>query len=172
MDVILALITCGFISLIFNIIKTPFCTKFLWDNKYFKGRYVMAEIIYYDCVQLERWSYDVTIVNYVMNGKSIDALIEGKKGQRVGEKIHIITDGEVTFCTQKNWREFITGTYIIKIIICFLLGDFFVGHFKEINVNYIILSILINVILVLAYPIFYREFIKSLKSASGWHEKL
>lgn len=172
MDVTFASIAFAFILCLFEIIMIPFRNKILWDNKRFKGTYVMAEIVYYDRIKLSKSVNDVTIVNYMMNGKSIDALIQGKKGKKIGEKIQIITDGEVAFCVQTNWRDIITSGYIMKIIACLLLGYFFFMHLEEINGYYIICCIVFDSVLALTQPSSHRRFIKILKAEAGWHENV
>lgn len=172
MDVTFASITFAFLLFLFDIVAIPFRNKILWDNKRFKGIYVMAEIVYYDRIELSKSAIDVTIVNYMMNGKSVDALIQGKQGKEIGEKIKIKTDGEIAFCVQTNWRDIITGSYIIKIIVCLLLGYFFFMHLEEINGYYIIGCIIFDCMLVLTQPSSYRQFIKILKTEAGWHENV
>lgn len=166
----LGLVTFFFILFLFNVIIIPFRNKILWDNKHFKGKYVTAEIIYYDQIQEGKKVYDVTIVNYEMNGKSIDALLDGKKGKKIGEKIEIVTDGEVAFCVKKGWRDIFDD---IKMVILFVpFGYLFFKNFSELNFYCVVFCSLLAVFLIIIHPITYRNFIKGLKAEAGWHENL
>ena len=166
----LGLVTFFFILFLFNVIIIPFRNKILWDNKHFKGKYVTAEIIYYDQIQEGKKVYDVTIVNYEMNGKSMDALLDGKKGKKIGEKIEIVTDGEVAFCVKKSWRDIFDD--IKMVILCVPFGYIFFKNLGELNVYCVVFCIMLNIFLVIMHPITYRSFIKGLKAEAGWHENL
>lgn len=164
------LITFFFILLFFEVVTIPFRNKLLWDNKHFKGTYVTAEIIDYDRVRSGKSIYNVTIVNYVTNGKSIDALLYGKQGAKIGEHIDIVTDGEVAFCIKKGWRDIRND--IIKIILCVPLGYVFFKYFNELNVYCIIYCIIFNIFLIIVRPVNHREHNKGLKTKLGWYENL
>lgn len=164
------LITIFFILFLSNVIIIPFRNKILWDNKRFKGQYVTAEIIYYDKVRFGKIIYNVTIINYVMNGKSIDALLDGKNGAKIGEKIDIITDGEVAFSIKKSWRDI--SNDIKRIILCLLFGYIFFKNIVELNIYCVTFCICLNIFLIIVWPITERRHIKALKTQLGWYENV
>lgn len=176
-----ALLTFLSMMVLFSVIQDMLYTsKIIWNNKFFKGTRVMGEVLYHDSVSMGRNTCDVTVVNCKLNGKSIDVLIPGNRGQKagtvIGEKIEIITDGEIAFCVQRNWRNINPdyGNLKGKITIGLLFGGLAYLYliFEPINIYFLVFSILINVILIARPLRSYRNLTYSLKSASGWHENL
>lgn len=166
---------------LFSVIEDVLYTsKIIWNNKFFKGTRVMGEVLYHDSVSMGRNTCDVTVVNCKLNGKSIDVLIPGNRGQKagtiIGEKMEIITDGEIAFCVQRNWRNINPdyGNLKGKITFGLLFGGLAYLYLtvEPINIYFLIICILINVILIARPLRNYRNLTHSLKSASGWHENL
>lgn len=152
-----------------ELITTPFEHKLLWDNKKFKGYRVDAEVIYFDTVKFDRWTYDVTVLNYYLYGKSKDALLLKKGGDKIGDTIEIISDGEISYRVKRDWRDIINRKTCVAMVVCCLLGPVFLTNLDSINIYFFIGCIIFEIIITLRFPISNRDFYRVLKKKAGWH---
>ncbi len=160
-----------FFDFLFTFIRIPLqYSKMLWNDKRFKGTYVTAEVLYHDEMQGSRWTTRVTVINYVMNGRSIDVLIDGTVGEP-GEKIEVITDGEFASLAKPNRRDVFNN---VKQMISFWVvsGILFFVFLKYINVYSIIVWILWEICKTVMLPYTWRGKIRGLKEQAGWHENV
>ena len=145
-------------------------SKMLWNDKRFKGTYVTAEVLYHDEMQGSRWTTRVTVINYVMNGRSIDVLIDGTVGEP-GEKIEVITDGEFASLAKPNRRDVFNNVKQM-ISFCVVSGILFFVFLKYIKVYLIIVWILWEICKTVMLPYTWRDNIRGLKEQAGWHENV
>ncbi len=160
-----------FFECLFTFIEVPLqYSKMLWNDKRFKGTYVTAEVLYHDELRGGRAVVKATVINYVMNGRSIDVLINGTVGEP-GEKIGIITDGEFASLAKPNRRDVFNN---VKQMItpCIVSGILFFVFLKYINVYLIMLWIVWEICKIVILPYAWRDNIKQFKKDSGWHENV
>lgn len=152
-------------------IKIPLqYTEMVWNNKRFKSTYVTAEVLYHDELRGNRTVVKTTVINYVMNGKSIDVLLYGTI-REPGEKIEIITDGEFASLAKPNRRDIFNNVKHM-ITTCIVSGILFFAFLKYINVYIIMVFILWSICKIVIWPYVWRDMIKGLKEWSGWHENV
>ena len=171
MNPFLVMILYYFFDFLFTFIRIPLqYTKMLWNDKRFKGTYVTAEVLYHDEMQGRGWPARVTVINYVMNGRSIDVLIDGTVGEP-GEKIEVITDGEFASLAKPNRRDVFNNVKQM-ISFCVVSGILFFVFLKYINVYSIIVWILWEICKTVMLPYTWRDNIRGLKEQAGWHENV
>ncbi|MCM1497038.1 MAG: hypothetical protein NC124_01070 [Clostridium sp.] len=162
---------CGlcFVATLGTLITTPFRYKLLWNNKKFKGFRIAAKVIYFDTVQLDKWTYDITVLNYKLNGKSKDTLLIKKGRDKIGDIIEIISDGEVSYRVKRDWGDILNKKTCIAMVVCCLSGLVFFTNLENINVYFLVGCVVFEIITTLRLPISERNFYRLLKKEAGWH---
>lgn len=132
---------------------------------------VMAEIIYFDEISFIKGSCKVTIVNYLNNGSQQDAVILRAKKDKIGDKIQIVTDGNIA--VRKNVA--IKEGRSAGINIIFLIGLLIVGKYiifnEEIICMFALATLLgVMLIIVILYPLFYKAYDSEIKEKLGWRK--
>lgn len=117
----------------------------IWE-KCFHGEYFDAEIIYFDSVTVARKDVDVTVVNYMCNGKSRDVMLRKKGGEKIGDIINIITDGKVAYRTKRDWRDIINKEVIGNTILMIFSGYVTINHIGEVSFGWIIFCVIFLII--------------------------
>lgn len=155
-------LTLGFL------IREPIKHKLLWDNKKFRGYRIAAEIIYFDTVQLGKGTHDITVLNYTLCGKSKDTLLLKKKGDKIGDTIEIISDGEVSYRVKRDWKDIFNSRMCTAFIVCCLSGFIFYANLESINMYLFLGCIILEIINLLLFPISNRSFYRQIKKELGW----
>ncbi|MDE6626702.1 MAG: hypothetical protein K2K56_10105 [Lachnospiraceae bacterium] len=158
-----------FVETLVTLIITPFEHKLLWDNKKFKGYRIDAKVIYFDTVKYGKGTIDITVLNYNLYGKSKDTLLLKKEGDKIGDIIEIISDGEVSYRVKRDWRDILNKRTCAAMVVCCLSGLAFFTNLDSINIYLFIGCIVLEIIHIPRHSISDRKFYRQLKKAAGWH---
>ncbi len=131
----------------------------------------MAEIICFDEIHYFRGVSKVSIVKYKTGDKEKVTLVDKSKKDKIGDQVHIVTDGNLTARNELVNKNDSYG-YIVLIV----LGLFFFGRSGmdvEVIGGFIALGFmsLVMLIFIVAYPLFYEMHYQELKEKLQKHTK-
>ena len=129
---------------------------------------ITAEIIYFDEASFGRGgSYPVTIVSYTINGIQRDAVISKAQRDRVGDKIEIVTDGEIAIRKKLALKNSERTRISSVVFVVFFVILWNVGPIDEVTIS-LTFIIIMMMLYVIFYPLIYKVHDSYIKEKLGW----
>lgn len=129
---------------------------------------VIADIIYFEEVQLFRGGSCIAVVKYMKDNVEKSAIIHKAKKDKIGDKVEIVTDGKLAARNSIVLKQDLSiGGIIGSVIVMVLFGQYIDNLYASLAFN---CMVVIEFFLMITYPYVYEAHYCEMKDRLGWHD--